>query len=271
MKFLRLLVFLFLSYFLSNAAGYAAAPIQAVRIGPIDAVKFDIALILSSNAVKKCAGQFRGQLKAYDVAMTVAFAGNLKSAAGACELSAAVPWRGISEKVAQQARGDVLHLSFVGELVDGKSINTVNWAVAATKANLVLTEPMKETVKRFARATDVQVGTISLRDSTVNADINVQSPLGFDLRVQKISCLLEIHGAVVAMGSKESFVLASAGRPTALRVPVTIDHKALLSATGNVIMQMGKVSGKLSGSVRVRTPSGEVDFPMEFPVQLKLI
>jgi hypothetical protein len=52
---------------------------------------------------------------------------------------------------------------------------------------------------------------------------------------------------------------------------VTINHKALLSATGNVLAQWGKIDGKLSGLVRVRLPGGDADFPMEFPVLLKLM
>ena len=51
---------------------------------------------------------------------------------------------------------------------------------------------------------------------------------------------------------------------------MTINHKALLSATGNVLAQMGKVEGKLTGLVRLRLPAGDVDFPVEFPVLLKM-
>lgn len=247
-----------------------AGSTNAVRIGPVDASKIDVALTLASNAVKHCAGQFRGQVMFYDVTAATTVSGNLRAAAGACEFSTLVPWRSISEKMVQQARGDVLQVRFFGELIDGKLINKVNWVVAATRANLVLTEPMKETVKRFAKATDLRMGDISLRDSTVNAGITVQSPLGFDLRVNKIACALEIHGVVVATGTKESFVLFS-GRPTPLLIPVSIQHKALLSASGSVFSKMGKVNGRLFGTVQLRLTSGNMELPMEFPVQLNLI
>lgn len=252
------------------AAHACAGPAQSIRIGPMDASKTDITMVLSANTVKKCAGQYRGQLLFYEATPAINVSGTLKSMAGACEMTATVPWNGLSEQVVRNARGDVLQVRFRGELIAGKAVTKVNWALSAPKANVLLTEPMRDTLKRFAKATDLHIGSIGLKASTVNADINLQSPLAFELRVLQATCELEIHGTVVATGVKQSFILAS-GRPTLLSIPVTINHKALLSATGNVLVQMGKVDGKLSGLVRVRLPGGDVDFPMEFPVSLKLM
>ena len=113
-----------------------------------------------ANAVKKCAGQFRGQLLLYEATPAVNVSGATK----------------------------------------------VNWAVSTQRANVSLTEPIRDTIKRFARATDLHLGSIGLTDSVVNADINVQSPLAFDLRVLRATCELQVHGTVVATGLKESFV-----------------------------------------------------------------
>ena len=190
--------------------------------------------------------------------------------AGACEMAISVPWNNLSENVFRNARGDVLHVRFRGDLTSGNTVTKVNWALSTPKADVLLAEPMKDTVKRFAKATDLHLGSIGLKVSTINVDINVQSPLAFNLLVPQATCVLEIRGTIVATGGIGSFILAS-GRPTPLRIPVTINHKALLSATGNVLAQMGRVDGKLSGLVRVRLPGGDVDFPMELPVLLKLI
>jgi hypothetical protein len=164
----------------------------------------------------------------------------------------------------------MLQVRFKGELMDGKTVTKVNWMLPAPMSAVLLTEPLKNTVQRFAKATDVQLGSLSLKSSTVNADITVQSPLVFDLRVLHATCELEIHGKVVATGIKENFIL-NAKRTTSLRIPVTLNHKALLSATGNVLTQMGKVEGKLVGWVRVKLPSGVVDLPLEFPIKLTLL
>ena len=85
---------------------------------------------LAANAVKKCSGQFRGQLLLYEATPAVNVSGATK----------------------------------------------VNWALSTQRVNVSLTEPIRDTIKRFARATDLHLGSIGFTDSTVNADINVQSP-----------------------------------------------------------------------------------------------
>jgi hypothetical protein len=250
------------------AAQVSAGPVQSIRIGPIDAAKADVTLVLAANTVKKCAGQFRGQLLLYEAAPAVNVSGALKSVAGVCEMATSVPWSGLSEQVFRNARADALQVRFRGELIDGKAARKVNWAVSTQRVNVSLTEPIRDTIKRFARATDLHLRSIGLTDSTVNADINLQSPLAFELRVLRATCELQVHGTVVATGAKESFVVA-AGRATQISIPVTINHKALLTAAGNVFAQMGKVEGKLTGLIRLRLSAGDVDFPAEFPVLLK--
>ena len=248
-----------------------AGPIGTVRIGPVDQSGSDVTLILSPDTLKKCEGLFRGQLSIYEVAPGIPVTASTIALNGACRLTVVVPWKSVSETMIRQMRGDLLQLRLSGDLIDGKSKRKVNWAVDATKATLILAEQMKETIKRFAKATDLQIGSVGLSESAVNTNITVQSPLGFDLIVQKITYTLEIHGAVVATGVKESLVILAAGRPTHLQVPVSIQHRALLSATSSVISKKGKVNGKLSGFVRLRLPGGNMDLPMEFPVQLNLI
>lgn len=239
-------------------------------VGPINAARADIGMVLTDGAVKKCAGSYRGVMQFFEAPHGVNVSGLLKTNAGVCELTASVPWADLSEKFIQLTRSDVLQVRFRGELVDGQTVTKVNWMLPVPKAAVLLTEPMKNTVQRFAKATDVQLGGLDLKSSTVNADITVQSPLVFDLRVLHATCELEIHGKVVATGIKENFILAAKSK-TLLRIPITLNHKALLSATGSVLTQMGKVEGKLVGWVRVKLPGSDVDLPLEFPIKLTLL
>jgi len=247
-----------------------AGPVMAIRVGPISTTQADISMVLTAGSVKKCAGSFRGVMQFFEAPPGVNVSGPLRSNAGACELTATVPWSELNQKAIQLARGDLLQVRFKGELVEGKTITPVNWMLPAPKAAVLLTEPMKNTVQRFAKATDIQLGSMGLKSSTVNADMSVLSPLAFDLRVLHATCELQIHGQVVATGIKENFVI-HASRMNTLRIPVTLNHKALLSATGNVLTQMGKVDGKLVGWVRIKLPGGDVDLPLEFPIRLSLL
>jgi hypothetical protein len=247
-----------------------AGPVMAIRVGPISTTQADISIVLTAGSVKKCAGSFRGVMQFFEAPPGVNVLGPLRTNAGACELTATVLWSQLNQKAIQLARGDLLQVRFKGELVEGKTITPVNWMLPAPKAAVLLIEPIKNTVQRFAKVTDIQLGSMGLKSSTVNADISVQSPLAFDLRVLQASCELQIQGQVVATGIKENFVI-NATRMNALRIPVTLNHKALLSATGNVLTQMGKVDGKLVGWFRIKLPGGDVDLPLEFPVKLTLL
>jgi hypothetical protein len=252
------------------ASSALAGPVMAIRVGSIHANQADVGMLLTAGTVKKCAGTYRGVMQFFEATPGIKVSGPMKNNAGTCELTASVQWSDLPEKVLQLARGDMLQVRFKGDLVDGKTITPVNWMLPAPKAAVLLTEPMKNTVQRFAKATDMQLGSMGLKSSILNADMSVQSPLGFDLRVLHATCELEIHGKVVATGFKENFVI-NANRTTSLRIPVTLNHKALLSATGNVVSQMGKVDGKLVGWVRIKLPGGDVDFPLEFPIKLSLL
>ncbi len=145
------------------AAHACAAPVQSIRIGPIDGSKIDVALVLPANMVKVCAGQYRGQVLFYEAAPAINVTGTLKPIAGACEMAASVPWSALPEQLIRNARGDVLQVRLRGELNSGKAVTRVNWVLSAPKANVVLTEPIKDTIKRFAKATDLHLSSISLK------------------------------------------------------------------------------------------------------------
>ena len=145
------------------ASSACAGPVMAIRVGPINAAQADIGMVLTDGTVKKCAGTYRGAMQFFEAPHGVKVSGLLKTNAGACELTASVPWSDLSEKLIQRARGDMLQLRFKGELVDGKTVTKVNWMLPAPMSAVLLTEPMKNTVQRFAKATDVQLGSLGLK------------------------------------------------------------------------------------------------------------
>jgi len=247
-----------------------AAPVMAIRVGPMDANRMDVSLVLTAGALKECSGTYRGIMQLYEVSPGIPVSGRLKNDAGTCELTSTLPWSSLSDKVLRKARGDALQVRFKGDVVNGKTTTSVNWMLSAPKPAVLLHEPMKTTVQRFAKATELQLGTLGLKSSTVNIDIQVKSPLHFDLQVVQALCDLEIHGKPVAKGLKENFIL-SGSKTSTLRIPVVINHQALLAASGNVFSQMGKVDGKVVGMVRMRLNSGQVEFPMEFPIKLSVL
>jgi len=71
-------------------------------------------MVLAANTVKKCAGQFRGQLLLYEATPAVNVSVTLKSVAGGCEMTTSVPWSGLSEQMFRNARADALQVRLRG-------------------------------------------------------------------------------------------------------------------------------------------------------------
>jgi DNA-binding phage protein len=81
--------------------------------------------------------------------------------------------------------------------------------LSARKGDVLLTEPIRDTIKRFARATDLHLGSIGLTASTVNAAINVQSPLAFELRVLRAGAIKKVIACMIEQSMIEGSVSKS--------------------------------------------------------------
>jgi LEA14-like dessication related protein len=255
------------------AAAPAAPPpapvITGFRVGKIDNAGVDIALRLAPKAAGKCAGPYRGDLSFFDASPGLKIAGSLAAIPGGCELPASLPWKVWTAEAVQGVHGDLLKVRFRGELTEGRKARKVDWAGSVARDAVQLAEPMAASLRRFARATDIQLGGLGLNTTTVNAEVVVRSPLAFHLRVMQVRCQLEVDGVVIATGALDNFVVFG-GRPNPIRIPVTLDNRATLVAAGNSLARGGRAEGRLVGVARLRFPAGDVEFPVEFPVQVAL-
>lgn len=244
--------------------------ILGLRIGPIDGERLGIAMLLAPAAAGRCSGRVSGSISLYDVPVTSPMAATLGPGLATCELATTIPWSGLGPKVLDKARGDAVAIRVRGERADGAKPQKVDWAAVLPRAQIELTEPMKTTLRRFVRASDIRLGQMGLKATTVQAGVAINSPLHFDVNVVEAQYTLEINGSVVASGTRHAFVVA-AGRATQVELPVTVNHGALLSAAGSTLLKRGKVEGRLTGVARLRLAGGDVEFPLELPVDLSLI
>ncbi len=247
----------------------AGPPIVGLRIGPIGAEKMDVALLLAPSVAEKCTGKFRGSLTFYDAPPGAALEGTLSPGAGGCELAGSVSWEALSGEAIGKARADVLTVRVQGERVDGGKARKVDWGAAVPRAAVSLTESMKVTLRRFTKAPEIHLGGLGMTTTTVNADVEVLSPLRFNLKVVEARCEVEVNGRAVASGVREKF-LVYGGRTNRIQIPIAVNNGAALAAAGSTLMKGGKVDGKLTGLARLRLSGGDVDFPIEFPVKLSL-
>lgn len=247
-----------------------AAPgpqVIGLRIGPVDPAKLGVVLLVAPAAAGNCAGQFRGDLGFLDAAPGVQVAGTFASGSPACELRTSIPWSALDEEAVRRARNDGLRVRVRGERIEGRKKTKVDWSAPVPRAAIQFAEPMKVTLRRFARASDMRIGAIGLEATTVDAEITVRSPLPFHLRLLQARCELQVEGLVVATGRQDDF-LVFGGRPNAIAFPVTVNNAAMLSAVGTSLARGATAEGKLACVARIRLSGGDVDVPVEFPVNV---
>lgn len=247
----------------------AGPPIVGLRIGPIGAEKMDVALLLAPAVAGKCAGQFRGNLTFFDAPPGAPLAGTLSPGAGGCELAGSISWAALSGEAIGKARADVLTVRVQGDRIEAGKTRKVDWGATVPRAAVQLTESMRVTLRRFTKPPEIHLGGLGVKTTTVNADVEVLSPLRFNLKVVEARCDVETNGKHVASGLKEKF-LVYGGRTNKIQLPIVVNNGAALAAAGSTLMKGGKVDGRLTGLARLRLPGGDVDFPIEFPVKLSL-
>lgn len=240
-----------------------------LRIGPIEPAKLGVVLLISPSAAGKCAGQFRGELGFLDAAPGVQIAGTFTAGPQACELRTSIPWPALHEEAVQRARNDGLSVRVRGERIEGGKKTRVAWVAPVPRGAIQFAEPMKATLPRFAQAKDMRIGALGLEATTVDAEIVVRSPLRFHLRVLHVRCELQLEGLVVASGHKENFLIFG-GRPNPIAFPVNVNNRAMLTAMGSGLAKGAQAEGKLVGVARIRLSGGDVDVPVEFPVNISL-
>lgn len=255
--------------FLALAQSAPGPQVIGLRIGPIEPAKLGVVLLVAPSAAGKCAGQFRGELGFLDAVPGVQVAGTFATGAQGCELRTSTPWSAIGEEAVQGARSDGLRVRVRGDRIEGRKKTKVAWSAPVPRAAIQFAEPMKVTLPRFARASDMRIGAIGLEATTVDAEIVVRSPLRFHVRVLQVRCELQMEGLVVATGHKDDF-LVFGGRPNPVVFPVTVNNAALLSAAGRSLARGAMAAGKLVGVARIRLAGGDVDVPVEFPVNISV-
>ena len=228
-----------------------------------------IALVLGPSVAGSCTGQARGTLTFFGAPPGAPLAGTLAQGPGGCELAGSVSWSALPAEAFGRARGDVLAVRFQGERTEGGKAQRVEWGADVPRAAVGLSESMRVTLRRFVKAPEIHLGGLGMRTTTVNAAVEVVSPLQFNLRVLEARYEVEANGRQVASGVKEKFIVYG-GRSNRIEVPIAVSNGAAIAAAGSTLVKGGKVDGKLTGLARLRLPGGDVDFPIEFPVKLSL-
>ena len=250
------------------AASPVAAPVPTIhelRIGPIAETKAGMDVVFAGPAAP-CGERLKGRFSVFGSRAIPVDGPVTRRPDGGCSVRLEIPFSALGPEALANASLTVVGWSFVGEVSIQGTPHPVNWAGSVPREAVRLTESMKTTLTRFVRVRDMSIGNVRFGTSTMTVDVEILQPLSFDLRLVRASYEVGVGGAAVASGVRENLLL-HAGRKNTLQLPVTLDHGGLLRAVGSAAWS-GQLEGVLSGRAKLRVPSGELEFPFEFPVAL---
>jgi len=251
----------------STASAPPASPtVREFRVGPVEAGKVVLELVFD-RAGTPCGESVGGTFTLFGSSPGVPVHGPLVYIPeGGCALRIDYPFAAIGPDLVAKSKVDALDWSLVGERQSLPPARPIAWSGRAARETVRMTESTRTALRRFVSVQGVDLGALGLSASTVNVVLDVTNPLSFDLRIADVAYELRMNGGSVARGRTER-ILLRAGRTNRLEMPVEVDHAGLLAALGSAAMGNGG-AGILSGTGKLRLPSGDLDFPFEFPVTL---
>jgi LEA14-like dessication related protein len=242
--------------------GALARPVQIdVRPGPADT----FAATLVGPATDGRSGPFTGRLSVNGSAVEIPISGRAESTGNRLRLPVTLRYSDVPQDWANRFRPVNFDYRISGRVTGG---GPIEWTGTA-RWDDVGVEGEQETVRRFLRLQTVEVTDVSLFESEARAVVAVRNPFAFPLTVSATRYTLSAGDREVGTGGTRGMMLRPRQESTLL-LPIDVDHGELLGAAGAGILSGGELPARLSGSLTVRLPRGDVSIPLDLSGRLSL-
>lgn len=254
----------------SDSASLPGGPEKEVWIGLFGAQRVEVRMLLPKETNVRPGDQLTGVIWLFDAALLPVETFPARLPNGRWLMRFFLPYGTLSPETLARSSTETLNCRFTGALRSGAASRPIAFRQHIPRGHLQLTESMKVTLRRFVRVHETHLGHVGLKRMTVNIDLDILVPLGFDLKFLEAKYTMDVNERKVSRGQKEKFLLHG-GRWNRLEFPIEIEYRGLLAAAGKTAVSGGRVEGKLTGLARLRLPSGDLAFPFEFPVRIALL
>ena len=237
-------------------------PIQIdVRPGPAET--FSATLVGPAPGART--GAFTGRLSVNGSAVEIPISGRAEAVGDRLRLPVTLRYSDVPQDWANRFRPATFDYRVSGSVAGG---GPVDWAGTA-RWDDVGVEGERETVRRFLRLQTVEVTDVSLFESEARAVVAVRNPFAFPLTISSTRYTLIAGDREVGSGRTRGMMLRARQESTLL-LPIDVDHGQLLGAAGAGIVSGGDIPARLSGSLNVRLPRGDVSVPLDLSGRLSL-
>lgn len=237
-------------------------PVQIdVRPGPAET--FSATLVGPAPGGRS--GPFTGRLSVNGSTVEIPISGRAEAADERLRLPVTLRYSDVPQDWATRFRPVTFDYRVSGRVSGG---GPIEWAGTA-RWDDVGVEGEKDTVRRFLRLQTVEVTDVSLFESEARAVVAVRNPFAFPLTISSTRYALFAGDREVGVGRTRGMLLRARQESTLL-LPIDVDHGELLGAAGAGILSGGQIPARLSGSLVVRLPRGDVAVPLDLSGQLSI-
>ena len=236
------------------AAATAGSPLS-IRVVP---EAEDFTVVVAGPAGASAAGTFTGSLALNGSPAEVPVSGTSRPAADRLELTLKIRYRDVPEDWINRFRAADFDYRLRGVAAGGTA---VTWSGTRRWAEIEV-QGRKEAASSFVQLGQIGLTEFSLFESAARAEVTVKNPLSFPVKLAGAQYRLEIGGREVGSGTAPGTLLRP-NQSTTLGLPIDIDHGQLLAAAGSALRSGGEVQGRLSGTLTIRLPGGDVPVPLD--------
>ena len=239
-----------------------ARPIR-IDLRPGPAETFSATLVGPAGAAR--GGAFTGQISINGSAAELPISGRAEAVGDRLRLPVTLRYSDVPRDWADRFRPVTFDYRLEGRIAGSAPLE---WTGTA-RWDDVGVEGEQETLRRFLRLETVEVTSVSLLESEARAVVAVRNPFAFPLTIASTRYSLSAGDREVGTGRTRGMMLRPRQESTML-LPIDVDHGELLGAAGAGILGGGRLPARLSGSLTVRLPRGDVSVPLDLSGRLDL-
>ena len=238
-----------------------ARPVEIdVRPGPAET--FSATLVGPAAGAR--AGAFSGRLSVNGSPVEVAVSARAEASGDRLRLPVTLRYADVPVDWANRFHPQTFDYRLSGRTAAG---DPVEWAGRARWDDVGM-EGEKETARRFLRLASVEVTDVGFTESSAQAVLTVRNPFAFPLTIASTRYRLTSGSRIVGTGQTRGKLLRPRQESTLL-LPLDVDHGQLLGAAGAGILSGGSLPARLSGTLTVRLPRGDVPVPLDLSGRLE--
>jgi LEA14-like dessication related protein len=215
--------------------------------------------VLSATASASATGAFTGSLALNGSSSQLAVTGAAQASADHLAITVKIRYRDVPEDWANRFRSADFDYRLHGRVSGGQEID---WSGTKRWDQVEVEKGHNATSAGFIKLGSIELTEFSLFQSAAKAEVDVQNPLSFPLKLASTSYRLFANGREVGSGATKGKILHAAQKTT-LDLPIELDHGQLLAAAGSTLRSGGQVEARLQGTLVIRLPGGDISVPLD--------